>query len=1027
MRAFACVFLGVLFLSWPPAEAAGQAGTLTGVVQDQAGGQPVPSVQVFIADLNLGGLTQQNGRFLLQNVPAGTHTVTADRLGYRSQTQTVNVAAGQTVTLNWTIIEQAIQLDEVIVTGTPGGTRRRAIGNSVTQVDVAEITGTVAVTGVQDLLTARSPGLQYGRISNSIGTGSDLQIRGTGSFDLGTQPIIYVDGVRISNERVGVRKGFIGPESNPLDDFNPDDIESIEIIKGPAAATLYGTEASAGVIQIITKKGVEGDAQFELTVQQGQNFTMDPTYFTGTRTSCKTSAVPLCPSEADLFDYNMYTEASALIAQGAFPWPTDNLYKNGFSRNYNLNVSGGTPAVRYFISGNYSNEQGALYWNKDENKRFRTNLTALLSENLSLDISGGYINGFHRAGEPLFNEGGITRITKLSWGRCLPRMNLDACPRRLGFTDFRPDDIAKIEGTREYERFTGSATLNHNYGDWLSQRLVFGVDRGWDTNQTLFPREAQLEPTIGQTILGQLDRELFNTNNFSFDYAATAGYDMTSSIRLTTSIGAQFYKFANERLTNNGREFPTEFATTINQTNIQQMNLGYTFIENKSLGFYVQEELGWNDRFFLTGAVRFDDNSAFGSDFETQRYPKISTAYVISEESFWNVDFVNSLRIRAAWGKAGRQPNALSGLNTYQTFRGVGNRTAIGPDSPGDPGVGPEVSTEYELGFDVAVMDDRLSGEFTYFYQKNEDALRSTSQPASTGFPGSIQQNVGRIDNWGWETSINARLYQGSSTSIDLNLAADHVMNEIKDLGEGYGGTTQVRIGMPFPANTTSYKILSADLVKPGEFTNAMCDSGIPIGDADQTSRRAYQMGGPAVLCSDVGDLDLLIGPWFYTYTFTVAPTINLFNNSLRIFATAQGMYGKTTEDSLTEWTHFFNGSRVKWMQDDPIYIAGCHRLCPYEDNTVDDAYLGDFWRMREIGARYQLPESMVSQVGVARASLSFSARNMFLIWRKHNQILGVNIGDPEMGNRRAGRGPDSNWWHGPPLASAHLTLRVTF
>jgi TonB-linked SusC/RagA family outer membrane protein len=1029
MRSFACVILGVLFLALPPAEAAGQAGTLTGVVLNQAGGLPVPSVQVFIADLNLGGLTQQNGRFLLQNVPAGTHTVSAERLGYRSQTQTVNVAAGQTVTLNWTIIEQAIQLDEVIVTGTPGGTRRRAIGNSVSQVDAAEVTANVAINTVQDLLTARSPGLRYQRVSNNIGTSSNITIRGVGSFRLDANPLIYVDGVRINNGVVGPdlsgSNSSLSGHSKVLDDFNPGDIESIEIIKGPAAATLYGTEASAGVIQIITKKGREGSAQFELTVTQGQNFSIDPARQVGHRVSCMTSNIPLCPSEADLFSYNMYDEASAYIESGYLPWPSKNLYMNGYSRDYNLTASGGTSAVRYFVSGNYAEDQGALWYNTDDSYRVRANLTAILTPSLSLDISTGYINGDTRYGEPIFSEGGIWRVTKLSWGRCLLRIALESCDRTGGFADFRPDDVAKIKVTRDYERFTGSATLNHTWGDWLTQRLVIGLDRGWDTNQALYPKETVLTPVIGQTINGRLNRATPNDNNISLDYAASGGYQLSSGIRLTTSVGGQYYTSTRELLATNGRDFPSPFSTTINQTALTQLQIDYRFIENKSLGFYVQEEVAWNDRLFVTAAMRFDDNSAFGTDFAAQRYPKVSAAYVISEESFWNVDFVNSLRLRGAWGKAGRQPSALSGLNTYSTFRGISGRTAIGPDSPGDPEIGPEVSTEIELGFDVAVMDDRLSGEFTYFTQRNEDALLSQSVPRSTGFGGSVEKNIGRIDNWGWEATLNARLYQGDAVSFDLALNGDHVMNEIKTLEEGYAGTTSIRVGMPYPSYTTGHKILSADLVSPGVATNVMCDSGIELGAADQESRRAYTLGGSAAPCGDVGNLQLLLGPAFHTYTWTVAPTLNLFSNSLRIFAIAQGMYGRQHEDSLNEWVHNFNGTRKVWLKTDPIWISGCNQACTYDDDTVDGVYDGDFWRLREVGFRYQLPASVIDRVGVGRASLSFSGRNLAVLWRKEDMIAGVPIGDPEIGSTSVtNRG---NYWQGPPIASAHMTLRVTF
>ena len=192
-------------------------------------------------------------------MPVGTHAITAERIGFRSLTQEVTVTAGATVVQDFTIAEEALGLDEIIVTGTPGGTQRRAIGNSVLSVQAADVSASVATQSIQDLMGNRTAGLQFSRVEGSLGTGSAIAIRGNQSFSLASNPLIYVDGIRVNNASdAGPRTNQA--EVNVLNDFNPQDIESIEIIKGPAAATLYGTEASAGVIQIITKPGCHGCA-----------------------------------------------------------------------------------------------------------------------------------------------------------------------------------------------------------------------------------------------------------------------------------------------------------------------------------------------------------------------------------------------------------------------------------------------------------------------------------------------------------------------------------------------------------------------------------------------------------------------------------------------------------------------------------------------------------------------------------------------------------------------------------------------
>src|SRR5688572_27006050 len=252
-----------------------QQSTVTGRVTDQQSGEPIAAVQVLISGLALGGLTQQDGRYVLTNIPVGTHQLSAQRIGYRTLTVQITVAAGAPTVQNFAIAQEALGLDEIIVTGTPGGTQRRAIGNAVTTLQASDIAQTVAVSSAQDLLTGRSPGVQFTRVSGNVGTGAPIEIRGTKSFNLTTNPLIYVDGVRVNNNtRAGPQIGE-GQQVSVLNDFNPQDIESIEIIKGPAAATLYGTEASAGVIQIITKRGAQGAPQFEMSVRGGTNFLRD--------------------------------------------------------------------------------------------------------------------------------------------------------------------------------------------------------------------------------------------------------------------------------------------------------------------------------------------------------------------------------------------------------------------------------------------------------------------------------------------------------------------------------------------------------------------------------------------------------------------------------------------------------------------------------------------------------------------------------------------------------------------------------
>ena len=998
---------------------------VTGRVTDQRSGQPLAGVQVFIAGSGIGSLSQQNGRYLLLNVSAGTHTLSAQRIGYRTATVEVTVAAGETVVWDFALSEEALGLDQIIVTGTPGGTQRRAIGNSVLSVAAAEITENMAITDMQGLISGRAPGVQFTRVSGNVGTGSGVEIRGVGSFSLVADPLIYVDGVRVNNDsRSGPQLGDVR-EVNPLQDFNPAEIESIEIIKGPAAATLYGTEASAGVIQIITKKGQEGSPQFDVALRQGINFMRDPRGRLGPKWGCTTQFNPVCTAGEGLMQYSTYDESNRLIAEGAFDWPREEMMQTGRSQTYDLSVRGGTEALRYFLSASYDDSEGAVHYNWSETFRMRANLGIVFSENVSLDISTGYVDGLTRFGSPATGDGGIWEDMIWGNGYCLPRVNRqNACPRLMGFQEHLPSDVARLEVTRENNRFTGSGTINLTSGGWLASRAIIGLDKMWDENINLWPLQVERSPVYEETLLGRITLERPIITNISFDWSTTANFDVGNAWSTATSVGVQYYDEEANTFSTTGQGFPSALSTTVNQTPAAQAQIGYDLIQNKSLGFYVQEQVSWNDRLFLTAAIRADDNSAFGADFDRETYPKLSATWSVSEESFWNIGLVNTLRLRGAWGKAGRQPDAFAGANQYSVKPGPGGNAMLNPAGPGNPDVGPEVSTELEFGFDLALMDDRFSGEFSYFQQRNEDALLGLGIPLSEGFPGQVDQNLGRIDSWGWEALVRATIFESADVRFTLDFMADHVANEIKSLGE-YPGSSRIKIGFPFPNRVERKTVVSAAFDPNGPYQtddgrrySAMCDAGVVLaGGEDRTGQYGVAPGGDIVDCEDVVGYSSLMGPAYPTYQFGVNPTLDLLNGVLRLHVMAEGKYGGYNH-SNQGCGICYNNSKTSRQQQDPFEVA----LEPI--SRSDDIYNMGFWKLREVGLRWALPELITERLGVDRGSLSFAGRELWNIWQEEPTVQGLNVEDPE--SARTTRST-SNWRVLPPLTSFSASLRLSF
>jgi TonB-linked SusC/RagA family outer membrane protein len=1014
-----------------------QTGTVTGRVTDSQGGAPIASVQIFIEDLNLGALTQQNGRYLLVNVPAGTHTVTAARIGYRTVTQEVTVGAGATVVQDIVLSEEALQLQEVIVTGTVGQTQRRALGNSVERLSAEDVTDQAPISSVQELMAARSPGVRFDRNDGQVGGGSGVTIRGVSSVVLGSQPLIYVDGVRVQNDAtLGPATGSASGNASALGDINPDQIESIEVIKGPSAATLYGTEASAGVIQIITKKGSVGAPEFTIETSQGSNFMRDPQGILGTQYACLQAASP-CPAD-QIEPYQMYDEAGHYMRKdGAFaglPEPTTangisatfnpndvrsgDLFRNGYAQRYNGSVRGGLDQVRYFLGGTYADEVGVLDYNTNKQVALRANVTVLLSEDINLDVSTGYVNGDTRFAT-VDEEGGVWHQLVWSRGYNLPGYRYGPTGRGfLGFQERFPQSFEGTDISRDYSRFTASAQATHTYGEWFTQRLILGVDRGAETDNSYLPGNADFpNAPAGSLIYGRpIDQ------NLTFDYSVSAGLQATEDLRATTSFGAQYYSRFRESVVNSARGFPTSVQTVISQTEFGDRQINFTSIENKSLGFFVQEELNWQDRIYLTGAVRADDNSAFGGEFDLQYYPKLSASWVLSEESFFNVGFISSLRLRGAWGKAGRQPGTFASQTLYGTFIGP-NGNGLVPTTAGNPEIGPEVSTEFEAGFDVALFDDRLSAEVSYYTTTTADLLVNQSLAPSTGLTGSRQGNLGEMTNHGWEASLDARIFQADNVAFDMAVSADYTTNKITALGEDILPNGNFQLGWPYPNVASDFIITGATLTSPGvvDSGSLMCDQGLPADGGDGSPIMQGGVSGP---CSDYTADGLLMGPTYPNYSFSVSPTITLYND-LQIFALAEGQYGRVIASVDANYAcRYYRNCLASQERTDPFFLAAT-------SNFIDDRYNGrfdgDFWRLRQVGARYNLPQDLVGRIGADRASISVSASNIWTIWQKtETDLAGNNIYDPEYAIN--GGDPQATaLWEMPGIAALNAQIRIAF
>lgn len=934
----------------PPAGQPGaQRGLVAGVVVDAQSGQPLENVQVGIArgtGATAGTTTGPDGRFRLADVPGPRATLTVRRVGFRSLTETVDV--GRT-DLRLALTEAARVLDQVVVTGTAEPVERRALGNSVTTIEVAAVQQTAPATNASSLINGRAPGVVLVAGSGAVGAGPRFRIRGSSSFSLSDQPLIYIDGVRVASDvSTGPQTQFFSSAVvSRLNDLNPDDIESIEVVKGPAAATLYGTEANNGVVQIITKRGRAGQTRFTADIRQGANYYNDAAERIGYTYNRN-------PLTGEIQRWNPVEQEDARGTP---------LFRTGRNQAYNLALNGGAPAVRYYLSTGYQNEEGIEPTNDLWRFAGRANVTINVTPNLDIDASLGITQ--QKIHLPLEAGGGMW--FSAYFGQA-PRTAADSL--RRGYFSAPPEAFWNaFENYQRLSRSINAVTISHRIGEWFSQRLTTGYDQTGEDNVGLTQRMGpELRQFFGNPVDqngGKLSRRR-ELSVASVDYAGTARARLPWGMLSSTSGGAQFFRRNTYALAARGEGFATAGLTTVDA--LATTFGGEAFVTNSTLGFYGQEQISFGDRLFLTAALRIDDNSAFGSNFSWVQYPKFSAAWVVSDEGWWGVDAISSLKLRAAYGETGQQPATFSALRTYSAITTGEGGSGVTPNSIGNPDLRPERGKEFELGFDGSLFRDRLGVEFSVYRRTTEDAILNASVAPSSGFAGSRFTNIGEIRAQGVELQLRGPLFRTERFGLDAALNVSRNTNEIRDLGgPEFIGAANIRQQVGYPVGSYwDYRIVSAEFNANGTTRNPMCDDG----------------SGGTTPCLNASGAVIAPRVYYGRHDPANEGSFSLTGTAFRNFR----VYGLV--DWKTGHTQFNNNIRARCqvfriclenlnpLEHDPVLIA------QYDSpNLLRNFAYGDasFARLRELSASYTLPSTLARRINASAATFTLSARNLKL------------------------------------------------
>lgn len=760
---------GALALAAHAAALGAQTGTITGTVRNAANNAALVEARIAIPALGMGNVTNNVGRYLLPGVPAGTHTLEVGYIGYATQTMEVTVTANGAATADFLLESDAISLEGVVVTGTAGAARRREIGNSVSQL-TEEVFSSQPITRVADALQGRTLGVVALSNGGQVGAGSTIKLRGNNSVSFSNSPLIYVDGVRI-RERGLIHSDEANQQTNPFDDINWHDIERMEVIKGAAATTLYGTEASGGVIQLFTKRGAAGAPAWSLTVDQGIN----SLGHIGPEPSVNPTGLGL---------NNCNFTGNADFPSGDSQFPADpscpaggSWLKNGHVQSYNLSVRGGAERMNYYMSARWGREGGV----------FDTGVDALGEKRPeqgqeSWNLRGNFAFSPADAVDVRLNTYYAHRdVTWVPDGNNAEGLLLNVFRGGNDYTNDEDGKLLDMDINNVNDHFTTGMNVIWNADHGITHRLNTGVD--WTRNTYFEERPwGYFRVALGDR---ETDEETFR--KLTLDYSGAWSSEVFG-VASEFSWGGQLYNDFVTGTNGFGQDFAGPGAKVLEsgaQTEASETNRRVT-----TGGFFFQEMVGIADRLFITGGLRIDGHSAFGSDFGLQPYPKGSVSYVISDESFFP-EYLGTAKLRMAVGESGKAPGVFDAARTWVSVAGDNGRPGLTPDNLGNADLGPERTREWEFGFEGSTFDGRVSYEYNYFNQKTFDALIPVTQPASQGFADPQFANVGTIKSQGHEVGVNATVLTTDKFVWDAGVRLSTNGSEVLDLG----GLTSLNYG----------------------------------------------------------------------------------------------------------------------------------------------------------------------------------------------------------------------------------------
>ena len=999
----------VLIAALSAAQASAQTGRVEGRVIDSTAQSPLSNVTISVPGTSIGALSRGDGTFTLTGVPAGTHRLHARRIGYALQERQVTVAAGQTANVSFTLNPVPVNLSAVVVTGY-GTQRREAVTGSVSQVD-AEVANVGVVSNANELIQGRIAGVNMVQSNGEPGGDVQIRVRGGTSISASNSPLYVVDGVPLQNEVTvagapGV--GGINPAlaRNPLNSINPNDIESITVLKDASATAIYGSRGANGVILIQTKRGSAraGGMEYEAYVSASTpaeklNFLTGSQYRSFVQQQVSAGVL----------------EQKSLDDLGTFntDWE-DALTRTGYATNHNLAFSGGSASTKYRASLNFFDQQGVVISNALRRYQGRLNgLHEAFSGKLgiSLNLTASRVNNDY---VPFENTGGFE-------GGIFTNMAIFNPTRPITITDStgatryyeigpgaqsvrNPVAIAEqIQDFAPENRVLGNITGTLTLMPTLTAQTTLGVDYTSAVRRTYFPRSS----AVGAQFNGLARQAERTLQNLNFQQLLTWTPTIWARHELDIVGGYEYSEFENAGLEAEARDFITDAFRWNNLGAGTQASspppISYNN-ESKLVSFFSRANWGFAEKYYITGVVRYDGSSRLAEGNKWSVFPAISGSWRLHKEGFWQGQpfGLSALSLRAGWGMQGNQ--AVREYGTQLLLRanndarypfGSGITTGLLATQVANPDLTWETSEQINIGIDYGFNNDRITGILEFYQKTTKDLLLEVSVPQPAVVATRLE-NIGSLRNRGVEASVDATLFSEGSMTLSAGLVATVERNEVRSLGtdrefigtgnvsgQGQSGRLAQRIIVGEPIGTFWGPVfLRVDQAGKQVFRcftqRAECVNGettTPISDDDQIIGNAnpdFSLG----LTSN-GRWGKFDASWFWRAEFGR----DVFNNTALVYG---------TKSNVLQGRNFLASAL-----DDPTKVG---EPAIYSSRWIED---GSFVRLQNVtlGYNFDLPARLQA---IRSARVYVSGDNLLL-------FTGYGGYDPEVfvGAGLASRGID--------------------